>query len=836
MATKFKPAIHFVVGLKLLAAIAGTELMIMLLAGRFNVERWLTPIQFDFVDTSILSITASFLIFHWVIKPLKAASKTIGEYKQLEGILRTSEYQYRNLFENNSQPMWIYDRETLSILAVNEAAVDHYGYSREEFLAMTVKDLYRPEDHPAVVAAIAQITGEIRRPGVWKQKKKDGTLIDVNVVTHNLVFNGRQARHVLINDVTEQQKSKEDLQNALRKVADEKARSEAIIEAIGDGITIQDKDFKITYQNAISTSLMGNHVGEFCYMAYDGIGHTREECPVATSFKDGKVHTVVRSVRTDKGIMYFESTASALRDADGKIIAGIEVMRDITKRKKTDEALKESEGRYRTLAEAAQDVIFVINREDRVEYVNTFGASLFGLRPGEMIGRQRKTLFPDISDEQGEKLGDVYKTGVPLYFEERASFPEGDTWLGTLIVPLRNEAGEVTAVMGISRNINERKRSEEKIRQQVQQLSALRSVDIAISSSLDIRLTLDIFLEHVLDQLHVDAASVLLLKPHTKMLEFAAHRGFRTQALKHTQLRMGQGNAGLAVLKQSIVHIPDVKSDEAFSRAPLLADEQFVSYYGVPLIAKGVVKGVLEIFHRSPLHPDQGWQDFLESLALQAAIAIDNAALFENLEKSNLELAMAYDLTIEGWSRALDYRDQETEGHSQRVTELTVKICQAMGMSDRDLTYVRWGALLHDIGKLGVPDNILFKPGKLDDDEWKIMKRHPVLAYELLQPICYLRAAVDIPYCHHEKWDGTGYPRGLKKEQIPLAARIFSIVDVWDALGSDRPYRPAWPKEKIFQYLNDQTGKDFDPKVTEIFVKLLGEGAISDMHSDNKNL
>jgi HD-GYP domain-containing protein (c-di-GMP phosphodiesterase class II) len=145
-------------------------------------------------------------------------------------------------------------------------------------------------------------------------------------------------------------------------------------------------------------------------------------------------------------------------------------------------------------------------------------------------------------------------------------------------------------------------------------------------------------------------------------------------------------------------------------------------------------------------------------------------------------------------------------------------------MSDRELTYVRWGALLHDIGKLGVPDKILFKPGKLDDDEWKIMKRHPVLAYELLQPINYLRAAVDIPYCHHEKWDGTGYPRGLKKEQIPLAARIFSIVDVWDALGSDRPYRAAWPKEKIFQYLRDQTGKDFDPNVTEIFVKLLNEG------------
>ena len=702
MATRFKPSVHLVVGRKLLAVIAGTELMIMLIAGWLNVERWFTPMQFNFVDTFILSITASFVIFYWVIKPLEAASKTIGEYKSLEKMLLASEYQYRNLFENNPQPMFIYDRETLSIFAVNDAAVDQYGYSREAFLAMTVKDLHRPEERAAVVASTVQLTGEIRRPGVWRHKKKDGTLFDADIVTHDMVFDGRAARHVLINDVTEQKKSEKDLRTALHKVADEKAKSEAIIAAIGDGITIQDRDFRIIYQNDIATSHMGNHVGEYCYTAYEGLAHTCEGCPLALSFKDGEIHTSVRSVHTDKGVMYFENTTSALRDADGKIIEGIEVVRDIT----------------------------------------------------------------------------------------------------------------------------ERKRSEEQIRQQFQQLSALRSIDLAISSSRDIRLTLDIFLEQVMSQLHVDAAGVLLLEPYTKLLEFAAHRGFRTQALKHTQIRLGQGNAGLAALKRSIVHIPDVKSDEAFMRAPHLTDEQFVSYYGVPLIAKGEVKGVLEIFHRSPLHPDEGWQDFLESLALQAAIAIDNAVLFENLERSNLELVMAYDSTIEGWSCALDYRDKETEGHSLRVTELTVKICQAMGMTGRDLTYVRWGALLHDIGKLGVPDNILFKPGKLNDDEWKIMKRHPVLAYELLRPIRYLGPAVDIPYGHHEKWDGTGYPLGLKGDQIPLAARIFSIVDVWDALNSERPYRPAWPKEKIIQYLRDQTGKDFDPKVTEMFVKLLGEGAI----------
>ena len=194
----------------------------------------------------------------------------------------------------------------------------------------------------------------------------------------------------------------------------------------------------------------------------------------------------------------------------------------------------------------------------------------------------------------------------------------------------------------------------------------------------------------------------------------------------------------------------------------LWTGEDFVCYYGVPLISKGQVKGVLEVFHRTALEPDAEWFDFLNTLAGQAAIAIENSTLFESLQRSNLELTLAYDATIEGWSRALDLRDKETEGHTQRVTEMTVKLARAFGLSEAELVQVRWGALLHDIGKMGVPDGILLKPGPLTDEEWVAMKKHPTFAYEMLAPIRYLRLALDIPYCHHEKWDGTGYPRGLK--------------------------------------------------------------------------
>jgi response regulator RpfG family c-di-GMP phosphodiesterase len=189
-----------------------------------------------------------------------------------------------------------------------------------------------------------------------------------------------------------------------------------------------------------------------------------------------------------------------------------------------------------------------------------------------------------------------------------------------------------------------------------------------------------------------------------------------------------------------------------------------------------------------------------------------------DLQRLNVELALAYDTTLEGWSRALDLRDKETEGHSQRVTEMTLRLARAMGMGQSELVHVRRGALLHDIGKMGIPDSILLKPALLTEEQTAIMRRHPVYAYELLSPIDYLRPALDIPHCHHEKWDGTGYPRGLKGEQIPLAARIFAVVDVWDALRSDRPYRPGWSEDRVREHIWTLAGTHFDPKVVTVFL------------------
>lgn len=223
-----------------------------------------------------------------------------------------------------------------------------------------------------------------------------------------------------------------------------------------------------------------------------------------------------------------------------------------------------------------------------------------------------------------------------------------------------------------------------------------------------------------------------------------------------------------------------------------------------PLFAKGRLLGVLAVFTRRPwdLTPEE--EEFLEALIGQGAVVLDNALTFQELLKSQGELEAAYDLTLWGWAKAVELRDQETAGHTERVTELT-----------------RRGAILHDVGKIGIPDSILLKPGPLTEEEWAVMKKHPVYAYEWLSGIPFLKKALEIPYCHHERWDGSGYPRGLKGLEIPLSTRIFAVVDVYDALTSDRPYRKAWPREKALAYIQEQAGKQFDPEVAEAFLRLV---------------
>jgi putative nucleotidyltransferase with HDIG domain len=365
------------------------------------------------------------------------------------------------------------------------------------------------------------------------------------------------------------------------------------------------------------------------------------------------------------------------------------------------------------------------------------------------------------------------------------------------------------------------KLAHDEAQRQVQRLGALHNLDTAIISSLDIDNILNVLLAEVTAQLGVDAADVLLYDADTQTLRFTTGTGVAHPLDGATVVRLGEGHAGRAALEGTIVSAscpPDRQTGSAAS--PISDGRQSVAYYGVPLLARGQLRGVLELFSQRALDTDPEWLRFLSTLGGQVAIALDNAQLFADLQLANQELTDAYDSTLEGWVRTLDLRDKETEGHTQRVARCTVILARAIGVEEDNLVHARRGALLHDIGKMAVPDSILHKPGPLTEDEQRIMHMHPQHAYELLSRFVFLRPALDIPYCHHEKWDGTGYPRGLRGEEIPLIARIFAVVDVWDALRSNRPYRGALTEEETCQIISDQSGTHFDPLVVRTFLSL----------------
>lgn len=462
----------------------------------------------------------------------------------------------------------------------------------------------------------------------------------------------------------------------------------------------------------------------------------------------------------------------------------------------------------------------IIDFDFRYVYVNEVAAKHGRKTKDELLGRTMMEVYPGIeSTAMFSVLKKCLAERTFAEIENEFTYPDGKAaWFSLKITPVPE------GVLVLSIDITKHKQTALELQNQLVRTEALIEIDRAILSTTNLSLALNTILEKVLSVLKVDAGDILLLNRYSNMLEFTVERGFRTREIVKTQLRLGQGYAGRAALEQETIFVPDVpNADPPFVRQALLSAEGFISFCATPLVAKGKLVGVLEVFHRTPLHPDKSWFNFLQAIAGQASIAIESGQLFQELQRANLDLALAYDATLEGWSKALELRDRETEGHTQRVTEMTVTLARMAKIPESEIVHVRRGALLHDIGKLGVPDNILLKPSKLNDDEWAIMRKHPVFAYEWLYPIEYLRPCLAIPYSHHERWDGTGYPQGLKGEQIPLAARIFAVVDVWDALRSDRPYRQAWSQEKVLEYIRQQTGTHFDSKVVELFLRMIRE-------------
>ncbi len=357
------------------------------------------------------------------------------------------------------------------------------------------------------------------------------------------------------------------------------------------------------------------------------------------------------------------------------------------------------------------------------------------------------------------------------------------------------------------------------------ELSTLLKVSSSLASTMELAEVLRIAIESVTDLLGLGTGAVYTLDNETLVL------GATTPPLPPQfpdELRLARlsdhPHIKRAISTKAPVYLQDARTATLTSAERIIVDSRhLVSILYFPLLLKDNATGVFIVGTTDkPRQFTASEIDLCYVLSFEVSLAVANAQLYAKAQNAVTDISRAYDATLEGWSRMLDLRDQVTEEHTHRVTELTVALAKRLGFPDAELGHIRRGALLHDIGKMGIPDAILQKPGPLTDTEWAIMQTHPEKAYQVISRIDYLLPAVDIPYCHHEKWDGTGYPRKLKGEEIPLSARIFAVVDVFDALTSDRPYRKAWEKEKTLLYIQEQIGRHFYPDAVRVFNEVIG--------------
>ena len=789
----------------------------------------------------------------------------ITERKLAEEALLESEERYRQAVENSPNPIFSIDKKG-NILTWNRACEKTFQYD-QDIIGKHYQILLRNvEDELAVEALLDKLCyGQSLSDIDLVYRCQDGRERFMVSRIYPLSNQQREVQgYVFANtDITERKQAEIALQEtADRYRAVVESQTEFIVRWKPDGTRTFVNEAYLRYYNipieeALTTSFMSLIVEE-------DRSAVEEKMSRLVSGETESETDIHRVIRPDGSFGWQEWTDHALYDEQGNIFEFQSVGRDITERRFAEEALRAKTAELEALfsisahlrsAQSADAMLPLVLREAHHTLHSDANAVI-------LLDPDKKHFTYALSDgpltvNNGAQFevensisGLVLQKRRPYVIENLSIDPnkttalQGDDDLGPAVfVPVisesefigvllcarykegnsrpfsSSEAQLLTAIGEMVGNALRRARLYDQALTRLQQVQALHSIDMAISANLDLSIILDVLLSQGAAQLDVDAASILLLNPHTHLLEFAAENGFRAKEIYLARLRLGEGLPGQVAMDRKILQISNLSNRENLVRKYLL-EEGFSSYLAAPLVAKGQLQGILEIFNRTPLVFSEEQTGFVETMATQAAIAIDNSQLFSDLQRSNFDLEMAYDATIEGWSHALELRDQETEGHTLRVTDMTLRLAQAMGVRGDELTQIRRGALLHDIGKMGIPDRILLKPENLDEEEWEIMKLHTVYAYEMLWPIEFLRKAIDIPYCHHERWDGTGYPRQLKGEQIPLSARVFAVADVMDALTKDRPYRKAWTEEKALEYIITNSDKHFDPHVVETFLEL----------------
>ncbi|NMC54312.1 MAG: PAS domain S-box protein [Chloroflexi bacterium] len=767
------------------------------------------------------------------------------ERERQQTALRESQARLQALFDN-AQDAFLLLNDACEIVDANRTATKILGYSQSELVKMKNADLLPADQKPSHVTRMQTLLQEGILETESQLVKKDGTVIFVEIRSVANIIPGIHLS--VIHDITSRRKAEEQVRKLSRAVDQSPV-----------AVLITDTTGCVEYANPFFSDLTG-----FAFQEIEGKSITEFlgiTDPIETLFsrQDKGKSALERLVIGKTGESFWLSiVVSPIYDGTEIISNYVVICQNITERIQAIQQIKKESDRAQSMARTAarlneeldQTNILRIIREEMKAAAGIDDVIIFTwdenqktfTTPDPTAAHKKLTqaVFTALHTVSG-----LMKSSQPYFLTNRGAWLPGlspadcrdeitvlkmvrgnqlismvvafsETPLSedtiALITDLSNEGAQAILNAQLFENVKKR----------LHQVQALNRIENTISSSTDTRLVLNTIVEEAISLLDVDAMDVFLLDETSFTLAFSEGKGFNYGRNKQLKVRLGEGLAGKVALQRETTIVPDLRSHSMSpDDAELTSVERLISYIGVPIIAKGRLRGVIQAYNRSKFNPDQEWLDLINSLAKQAAVALENLSLFENLERSNFQLLMAYDTTIEGWSRALDLRDKETEGHTQRVTTLTLQLAKLIGVDDNELVHMRRGALLHDIGKMGVPDQILLKPGPLNAEEWDIMRRHPSYAYELLLPIQFLKPALDIPYCHHEKWDGSGYPRGLSGESIPIAARIFAVIDVWDALSSDRPYRSAWPEPKVLDYIEENSGSHFDPNVVRAFKNLV---------------
>jgi PAS domain S-box-containing protein/putative nucleotidyltransferase with HDIG domain len=751
-------------------------------------------------------------------------------HKLIIAALQENEKKYRDLINQSPDGYFIIELSG-NILTANEAMCKELEFSEEEFLSMNIWDIIPEQYFDQYQERLTKaLKGEsLKESTEYMVRGKHGRMHYVEVLSAPRYSGGDIIGFQgVARDITARKRAEEALRQSETKFR-------RLVEHLPTVVYMNplDDTSSTLYVSPQIESLLGYTPEEWLAdpKLWSRTVHPEDRPEVleqASLANQGRepFEMDYRMTARDGSLIWVHDRLTLVNDLEGKPQYWQGIMLDITARKQAGEQTLFQA----TLLDAVGQAVIATDAAGTVTYMNRAAENLYGWRAEEIRGHTILDItVPQVSQTQAKEI--------------MSHLSRGDSWSGEFLVqhrdgrvfpaevhdsPVFNNKNVLIGVIGVSSDITERKQAEKKIRRQIDYLTALQDIDRTIASTFDMYQSLNALIAKARSLLAMDAAAVLLINDSMNAFEFAVGSGFRTDTARGSMVKSDETHAGMVAFEHHIVKIPGLKSEaDAAFMTGYLKGEKFAGYYGVPLVIKGRVIGVFEVFQRSLIKRDQEWLDFLNALAGQAAIAINTARLFESLQQSNSELTQAYNATIEGWSRALDLRDKETEGHSLRVTEMTVELARAFGLSDTELVQVRWGSLLHDIGKMGIPDGILLKPSALTDEEWVLMKKHPTFAYEMLSPIHYLRLALDIPYCHHEKWDGSGYPRGLTGEQIPLTARIFAVVDVWDALTSDRPYRPAWTEEETLEYIRTSAGAHFDPQVVAAFIQVNGRRSMT---------